>query len=123
MTTEIWITTAASLVGAIITFWVGCVSICQMRKHSRDMAQSFGNTRGLISKITGLLAASQMVGINTAYENREVALLERNANGEDAVSFLRHMKAEPKLIVVGSSLLGLRMYIPRLGQYLRWRKD
>jgi len=123
MTTEIWITILASLTGAVITFCVGYVSIRQMQRHSRDMTESFGNARGLISKITGLFAASQMVGIDTAYENREVALLQRNSSGDDARSFLRHMKVEPKLIVVGSSLLGLRMYIPKLAQYLQWRKD
>jgi hypothetical protein len=64
-----------------------------------------------------------MVGIDTAYENREVALLERDTKGEDAESFLRHVKDEPKLIVVGSSLLGLRMYMPRLAPYLRNRKE
>ncbi len=122
MTTELWITIAASLIGTIITFWVGFISTQQIRRHSKNMTKSFDRTRDLISKITGLFAASEMVGIETAYENREVALLERNADGKDAQSFLQFMKTEPKLIVVGSSLLGLRMYITKLSQYLRWRK-
>jgi hypothetical protein len=123
MTNELLVTIITSIVGAVITFWIAYTSAKQMKGHSKSMANSFHDTSGLISKITGLFSASQMVGITTAYENREVALLERNSNGEDANSFLRHMKDEPKLIVVGSSLLGLRMYIPRLAQYLRWRKD
>lgn len=122
MTTEVLLTLGAALFGAAITFWIGFVATKQVKTHSRNVAESFRDTRGLISKITGLFAASQMVGIDTAYENREVALLERDARGEDARSFLRHLKSEPKLIVVGSSLLGLRMYIPKLAQYLRERK-
>lgn len=123
MTSELWITIVAALIGAIITFWVGYVSTRQMHKHSGEMATSFERTRGLISKITGLFAASQMVGIDTAYENREVALLERDASGGSSESFLRHMKDDPKLIVVGSSLLGVRMFIPKLGPYLRSRNS
>jgi len=109
-------TISAAVIGAIITFWIG-------RKSSKQMNISFSDTSGLISKITGLFAVSQMVGIETAYENREIALLERDASGESAKSFLKHLKSEPKLIVVGSSLLGLRMYITKLAQYLSERND
>ncbi len=123
MSTELIVTITASALGVVITFWIAWVSTRQMRRHSRSMDSSFNQTTGLISQITGLFSASQMVGITTAYENREIALLERSIDGKDAMSFLRHMKDEPKLYIVGSSLLGLRMYIPRLAQYLRWRKD
>ncbi|MFB3895358.1 MAG: hypothetical protein ACE14V_03545 [bacterium] len=120
---DIYITIIIALIGTLVTFWVGYISAKQIKKHGVDISENFKNTSKMISQITGLFAASQMVGINTAYENRGVALLERDAQGNDAQSFLRYLKEEPKLIVVGSTLLGLRMYVTKLAQYLRDRKE
>lgn len=132
--TEIVITVVATLcslaVGAGFTYWIGHRAERRMdesfqKTHGNlsKMDNNFRKTEELIANITGLFAASQMVGIDTAYENREVALLERDARGMDAESFLRHIKTEDKLIVVGSSLLGLRMYIQKLAQYIRARQE
>ncbi len=116
-------TAVAVLVGVYYTRKVGNESVDLMRGHSDAMKSSFRSTEELINKITGLFALSQMVGIETAYENREVALLERDPSGEDVQSFLGRIKDDPKLIVVGSSLLGLKTYVPRLSQYIRARNN
>lgn len=113
--TSVLAVVAPFVLGVLVTAFVGWWSTHQMNK-------SFRESRNLISQITGLFKASQMVGIDTAYENRGVALLERDVTGEDAGSFLHHLKDDSKLIVVGSSLLGLRTYVPRLGQYIQARK-
>ena len=112
--TEIIITVVATLIsiaiGALFTYWVGHrserlmdKSFLKTHENLTKMDENFKKTEDLIANITGLFAASQMVGIDTAYENREVALLERDVHGKDAESFLRHIKTEGKLIVVGSS--------------------
>jgi hypothetical protein len=114
-------TTIAILIGTRQSKRVGDSSIQQMQDHSREMVDSFSNTKKFIQQITGLFSASQMVGIETAYENRLVALQERDSGGKDVKSFLHYIKEDPKLIVVGSSLLGLKAHVPKLSQYLRSR--
>ncbi len=81
-------------------------------------------TRDLISDMTGLFAASQKVGIVTAYENRPKALLfsgNMRTQGEDGDRFVNRFISDNKLIVVGSSLLGLKSNVTKIAEIVARR--
>jgi hypothetical protein len=100
---ELMLGIAAAAVGVLsmVVTWILYKLTTDNQKEIQD----------LISKITGLFAASQKVGIETAYENRKTALCGNS-------TFSPRLATDKKLIVVGSSLLGLRMYILSLPEIL-----
>jgi hypothetical protein len=111
-----------------ITLAIGIVSIVVTLILSQKTRVNQERIRKLIPQITGLFSASEKVGIVTAYENREKALasesnlsLSGNESGSSGRSFLWHLENEKKLIVIGSSLLGLKMYVPCLSEILAAR--
>ncbi|MDH4201600.1 MAG: hypothetical protein OEV87_01760 [Phycisphaerae bacterium] len=110
-----------------ITILVGAVSVIVTLLLSNRTRLRQHQTRNLIQEITGLFAASQKVGIVTAYENREMALLKSNGQSDGAItqeyhqSFVSRLETERKMIVVGSSLLGLRMYVNHLPEIIAGR--
>ncbi len=111
-----------------ITLAIGIVSIVVTLILSQKTRGNQERIRELIPQITGLFSASEKVGIVTAYENREKALAsesKRRSSGNKSYSpdrsFLWHLENEKKLIVIGSSLLGLKMYVPCLSEILAAR--
>lgn len=109
--------------GFLITLAVGMASIFTTYLLFRKTSDKQHSTEELISHITGLFAASQKVGIITAYENRKEALSENSPTAGGLSSFVSRLKTEKKLVVVGSSLLGLRMYVPHLETIIKGRKS
>jgi len=119
-----------SIVMTIVSVVIGAVAVCVTLYLYWKTRTSQRDTDDLIENITGLFAASQRVGIVTAYENRERALLSIVQDGRQTKSyrqsdahqsFVSRLETERKLIVVGSSLLGLKMYVNRLPQIIAGR--
>lgn len=110
-----------TITGIAITLGVGLVAVFVTLYLSRQTTANQGQIQQLISKITGLFAASQRVGIETAYENREIALAPRIIDVTGSPAFVTRFQTEKKLIVVGASLLGFKMYVQHLPEILRSR--
>ena len=118
------------IVMAVVSVAIGAVAIVVTLYLYAKTRDSQKDTDDLIENITGLFAASQRVGIVTAYENRERALLstgqgERQTKSgrrsDSHQSFVSRLETERKLIVVGSSLLGLKMYVDHLPEIVAGR--
>lgn len=114
----------------IVSLVIGVVAVLTTLYLYRKTRASQRDTDDLIENITGLFAASQRVGIVTAYENRERALLstvqderkpESRQQSDAHQSFVSRLETERKLIVVGSSLLGLKMYVDHLPEIVAGR--
>jgi hypothetical protein len=110
-----------SITGLVVTIMLGIVSIWVTRELYRRSSEEQNKLRTFISAITGLFAASQKVGIDTAYQNREVALSPDGSKG--GTPFVSRFNSEHKLIVVGSSLLGFRLYVQHLDSILLSRQQ
>lgn len=115
--------TISSITAILITLGVGLVSVFVTLYLSRQTKANQRQLRQFISRITGLFAASQRVGIETAYENRDMALARRLLDNTGAPAFASRFQTEKKLIIVGSSLLGFKMYVQHLPQVLRSRLE
>lgn len=103
---------------SLISFLIGIVSIVlafyfyrESTKQLKDNRKLIDSTQELISNTSHLLKVSDKIGIKNAYENRQIAL-------ETYKDTLLNTK---KLIVIGTSLKGLRMYVPKLDEILRAR--
>ena len=109
--------------GIVMTLVIGLISISVILYLLKRTTTNQTRTQQLTSRITRLFAASQKIGIEAAYENRREALKPVVENGSEynVRSFVSRFKKERKLIVVGSSLLGLRMYVQNLEEILRYR--
>lgn len=125
--------TTAIVIGALATLGVGAVSIvvtlylarqttANQGKLREETTANQGKLRELISCVTDLFAVSTRIGIETAYENRQVALAPVATNRTSALDFASRFRNEKKLIVVGSSLLGFKMYVQYLPVILRSRQ-
>ena len=92
------------ILGILITLIVGLVSIGVTLYLSRRTTVNQRQLQQLISRITGLFSVSQRVGIDTAYEDRKVALATRADQPTEYTSFVSRFETEKKLVVIGSSL-------------------
>jgi hypothetical protein len=120
----------ADVIMTVVSLLIGAVSVIVTLYLYAKTRDSQKDTDDLIENITGLFAASQRVGILTAYENRERALLNTGQTGQQTTghrrsgsyqAFVSRLETERKLIVVGSSLLGLKMYVDHLPEIVAGR--
>ena len=108
-------------IALILTVIIGTFSIITSYMFSRNTTNRLHQIKKLIPKITSLFSASEKIGIYTAYPNRKVALRFEHID-KDAHPFVSRFLNEKKLIIVGSSLKGLKMYVENLAAILRHRK-
>jgi hypothetical protein len=86
-------------------------NISESRELSGVISENISQNSMLISSTTELLKISERIGIKAAYENRVIALDK----------FKSFFTTQDMLVVVGSSLKGLRMYVPEFDKILKAR--
>jgi hypothetical protein len=107
-------------IGLILTVIIGAFSIITSFLFSKNTSNRLYQIKSLIPKITSLFSASEKIGIYTAYPNRKVALRFEQID-KDTLPFVKRFLNEKKLIIVGSSLKGLKMYVENLSEILQHR--
>lgn len=100
-----------SLVVSLMAISLSIYFWSKTRKQDKEITDNIRDNHNLISSTTELLTVSERIGIKAAYENRLIALQ----------NFKMRFMEEDKLIVIGSSLKGLRMYVPEFDKILKAR--
>ncbi len=103
-----------SIIGLILSALFGISGIISWINTTKAMSKintNIEDNKKLISSTTDLLEVSSKIGITAAHVNREVALQKFDFVNDKI------------LIVVGSSLKGLKMFVPNLEPILKARTE
>ena len=105
---------ALTILGLILSVLFGLLGIISWISTTKTMTKintNIDENKKLISSTTDLLEVSSKIGISAAHVNREIALQK--------FDFIH----DKTLIVVGSSLKGLKMFVPNLEPILKARSE